>query len=537
MATSSDQRGYPSGIYGSGNGPPEDPELNNQAEAGNDPSWLSGAWLEMSERWQPMLICMGGTQAFRENAESLLPLEPREDEGAWRRRVSHAVLSPFVMRIAEQAAGLIMRKPLQLEPAEEYGEGEVDEYWTEWIKDIDGYGTDLDAFARNVVLNSILLGHSAILVDFPSTEAAPNLAVERQLGLRPYLLEVRADQVLGWRKEEDTPLASVNQIRINEYVQEPVGVFGERVVRQIRVLERGAWSLWRKGEDGWFQYQDGTTSLSVIPLAVTYSSKVSELMSTPPLLPIANLNINHAQRQADLQHSLHVASMPIMYLKSFSDNGDDEIGLSANSAILLPPDGEVGYAEPASSGFESQQNFITELENQMRQLGISTLFNQTYVGETAEAKAMDRSDSDSLLSVISQDLEKCLQNAIDIAAEYVNLKPPKVCVSRDFDLQKLDQQQVSQYMGLWQNNAITHRTLLEILQRGETLPDIDIDAEIEAINAGMLEELDLQSAAGVVPDDDDEADGNEEPQEQQSEVRSEVVRRLKKLAEEENDGD
>ena len=536
--TSRPKGAYPSGIFSSGNGPPEDPELNNQAEAGNDPSWLSGAWLEMSERWQPMLVCMGGTQAFRENAENLLPIEPREDEGAWRRRVSHAVLSPFTMRIAEQAAGLIMRKPIVLEPADEYAEEEeVDEYWTEWVKDIDGYGTELDTFARKVLLNSILMGHSAILVDFPSTEPAPNLAVERQLGLRPYLLEVRADQILGWRKEEDTPLAPINQIRINEYVQESVGAFGERVIRQIRVLERGAWSLWRKGESGWFKYQQGTTSLPVIPLAVTYSSKVSELISVPPLLPIANLNINHGQRQADLQHSLHVASMPIMYLKSFSDNGDDEIGLSANSAILLPPDGEVGYAEPASSGFESQQSFITELENQMRQLGVSTLFNQTYVGETAEKKAMDRSDSDSLLSVISQDLERCLQNAIDIAAEYVNIKPPKVCVSRDFDLQKLDQQQVGQYMNLWQNNAITHRTLLEILQRGETLPDLDIDAEIEAISAGMLEELDLQSAGGAVPDDDDEADSNDQPEEEQSDIRAEVIRRLKKAAGEEDKAD
>ena len=532
-----DNRGYPSGIFGSGNVPSTGSELNAPVEAGNDPAFVSGAWLKMSEGWQPMQICKGGTQAFREDAGNLIPIEPREDPDAWRRRVSHAVLSPFVMRIAEQAAGLIMRKPIVLEPADEYAEEEVDEYWTEWIKDIDGYGTELDSFARDVVLNSILLGHSAILVDFPSTEPAPNLAVERQLGLRPYLLEVQAPQILGWRKEEDTPLAPINQIRINEYVQEPVGAFGEQVVRQIRVLEQGKWSLWREGENGWYEYTNGETSLPVIPLAVTYSNKVTELVSTPPLLPIANLNILHGQRQADLQHSLHVASMPIMYLKSFSDNGDDEIGLSANSAILLPPDGEVGYCEPASSAFESQQNFITELENQMRNLGVSTLFNQTYVGETAEAKAMDRSDSDSLLSVISQDLERCLQNAIDIAAEYVKIKSPKICVSRDFDLQKLDEQQVSQYMNLWQNNAITHRTLLEILQRGETLPDLDIDAEIEAINAGMLEELDLQSAGGVVPDDNDETYINKQPKEEQSDIRTEVIRRLKKAAGEEDKDD
>ena len=55
---------------------------------------------------------------------------------------------------------------------------EVDEYWLEWIKDVDGYGTDIDAFARQLVLHSLLLGHSGILVDYPSTEPAENLLQE-----------------------------------------------------------------------------------------------------------------------------------------------------------------------------------------------------------------------------------------------------------------------------------------------------------------------------------------------------------------------
>ena len=63
--------------------------------------------------------------------------------------------------------------------------------------------------ARRVVLNSLLLGHSAVLVDFPlPTEPAENLLKERALGLRPYLLEVRADQILGWRKEEDCAISA-----------------------------------------------------------------------------------------------------------------------------------------------------------------------------------------------------------------------------------------------------------------------------------------------------------------------------------------
>ena len=526
-------RSYPSGIYGPGNGPPDEAALNDQEKAGNDPSWLSGPYLTQSEWWQPIKVCEGGTQAFRDNAATLLPIEPKEDAQAWRRRVSHAVLSPFLTRIADQAAGLICRKPITLQPREEGGE--VDEYWTEFIKDIDGYGCDLDAFARRLVLNSLLMGHSAVLVDFPSTEAAPNLAVERELGLRPYFLEVSADQILGWRKDGDTPLAQVNQVRINEYVTEPLGAFGDQVVRQIRVLEQGKWSTWRKGEDGWALYEEGTTSLPYIPLAVTYSGKLGELMSKPPLLPVANLNILHAQRQADQQFSLHVAAMPILVLKGWDDGGDNEIALSANSALMMSPEGDAKYVEPASQAFQAQQDFITELENQMRNLGISTLFSQTYVGETAEAKAMDRSDSDSMLSVVAQDLEKCLQNAIDMAGAYVGRETPLVSVARDFDLQKLDAAQTGQLMSMWTQGAISHQLLLEMLQRGEILPDIDIDAEIELIESSKLDDLDLSAAGGVAPDDEKEdaeaGDESEEP----SAIRAEVERRLKKLADDDDE--
>lgn len=511
-----DNRGYPSGIYGPGSGPPDEAQLGanrEQAAAGNDPSWLSGPYLEMSEWWQPIRVCAGGTQAFRENAAELLPIEPKEDEAAWNRRVSHAVLSPFVTRIADQAAGLILRKPIQLEPQAEAGN--VDPYWDDFVKDVDGYGTDLDTYARRLVLSSILFGHSATIVDYPTTEPAPNLAVERQLGLRPYFLQVDAYNILGWRKQGDSPIAPIGQIRINEYVTENLGIFGDEVVRQIRVLEPGKWSLWRKGDDGWALYQEGTTSLADIPIAVTYSNKICELMSKPPLLPIANLNILHAQRQADLQHSLHVAALPILVLKGFDDT-DNEIGLSANSAILMGTDGDASYVEPASSAFASQQAFISELEHQMQNLGISTLFSQKMGAETAESKSLSRTDSDSLLAIVSKDLQASLQVAFDLAASYAGIEAPSVQVNRDFDLQTLDPAQVTQYMGLWQNGAITHATLLEMLQMGEILPHIDIDAEIEAVEQEKLANMEM-----VAESNDDEESGEDEDEEQDREEQDE----------------
>ena len=349
------------------------------------------------------------------------------------RRVSHATLSPYTVRIAEQAAGLILRKPIQL--ASQNEGGELDPYWEEFAKNIDGFGTEIDSFARKLAINSVLYGHSAVLVDYPSTESASNLAEERALGLRPYFINVDAKNILGWRKDQVSPIAPISQIRLNELVSEPMGLFGDQVVRQIRVLEQGSWKVYRqaKNQDEWFVYQEGQTSISKIPLAVTYSHKEAELISKPPLLPIANLNIAHGQRTADLSHSLHVAALPILVLQGFDDT-DNEIGLSANSAILLPPEGKASFCEPASSAFAAQQGFITELENQMSNLGISTLFAQKMAAETAESKQISRSDSDSLLSVVSKDLESCLQEAFDLAASFIGIEPPLVTLDRDFDL-------------------------------------------------------------------------------------------------------
>ena len=376
----------------------------------------------MSTSWFPIDVCVGGTAFFRYNAEMLLPQEPQELEDAWQRRVSRATMTPFTVRIAEQAAGLVLRKPIVLESKEQ--DGEVDQYWTEFLEDVDGRGTSLSAFARRLLISSILYGHAGCLVDYPSREAAPSLQAERLAGLRPYFKQCDCKQIIGWRFDDKNPLAPVDQVRINEYVSVPFGEFGDKTIRQIRVLEPGKYRVFRResdrdantpgGSQGWYVHEEGPISLDVVPLALTYSQKISDFVSTPPLLALANINIQHAQRAADLQHSLHVAAMPIMVMKGF-DDAPDPAGLSVNNAILLPPEGDCFMVEPASQSFDSQQAYLDKLEEQMSALGISTLFQQKMGAETAESKKLSRTDSDSLLSIVSRDLQAMLQTAFEMA--------------------------------------------------------------------------------------------------------------------------
>ena len=527
---------YPSGLYPSQQPPGYAPYQNINDEnqvgtvVGDDPSFESDAYLQMSTSWFPIDVCVGGTAFFRYNAEMLLPQEPQELEDAWQRRVSRATLTPFTVRIAEQAAGLVLRKPIVLESKEQ--DGEVDPYWEEFLEDVDGRGTSLSAFARRLLISSILYGHAGCLVDYPSREAAPSLQAERLAGLRPYFKQVDCKQIIGWRFDDKDPLAPVNQVRINEYVSVPFGEFGDKTIRQIRCLEPGKYRVFRResdrdantpgGSQGWYVHEEGPISLDVVPLALTYSQKISDFVSTPPLLSLASINIQHAQRAADLQHSLHVAAMPIMVMKGF-DDAPDPAGLSVNNAILLPPEGDCFMVEPASQSFDAQQAYLDKLEEQMASLGISTLFQQKMSAETAESKKMSRTDSDSLLAIVSRDLEKMLQTAFEMAGAYVGKEAPMVQLDKDFDLQQLDGAQVGQYLQLWTQGAITQETLLNALKKGEILPGVDVEEEVELTGQEKLDSMLIEAVPGEAA-----PPSNAEGQEQRdSQVRSAVVERMR----------
>jgi hypothetical protein len=183
--------------------------------------------------------------------------------------------------------------------------------------------------------------------------------------------------------------------------------------------------------------------------------------------------------------------------------------------------------EPASQSFDAQQQYLDKLEEQMASLGISTLFAQKQGAETAESKRLSRTDSDSLLSIVSKDLQSMLQNAFEMAAAYVGKEAPLVTLDRDFDLQTLDGNQVGQYLQLWSNGAITQETLLASLKKGEILPDIDVEEEVELTSQEKLDSMLIEAVPGEAA-----PPSNAEGQEQRDgNIRNAAVDRMREMAE------
>ncbi len=450
----------------------------------DSPFTRTRAVLDMMKGWEIMKAVTEGTEYLRENSEAFLPLEPREDYTAYMARVNRAVFSPFTQRLIRAATGLVLRKPITLTG---------DPYWTEMFKmDVDGCKSDLDEYARRILMCSLTYGQSHILVDYPAPSGAVSLAEERAQDRRPYWIEVDPNNLYGWRLDRESNYGNLVQVRLAEKAVLPDGDFGEKVFEQIRVIEPGKYRVFRKtdqidemydladnsyagefdaqttGEE-YKEVESGNFSLGEIPLVTVYSGKTENLVSKPPLLDIAYLNLAHFQRQADLIHSLHVASQPMLVMEGYDDQTKD-VAISVNYAMATQPGNKVYYVEPASSAFDAQSSEIKELQMQMATLGISTLSQQKFVAESADARRLDRVDTNSMLAMVSMELEQKLQKAFNLSAEYVGIEPPEVKISRDFDIERLIGQDITALTSLFDQQVIDREEFRDILVQGEVLP-------------------------------------------------------------------
>jgi hypothetical protein len=451
---------------------------------GDNPFSKTRAVLDMSKGWEIMKAVSLGTEYLRDNSQAFLPLEPREDYDAYLSRVNRSVFSPYTQRLIRAATGLILRKPITV-----LG----DPYWTDvFVKDVDGCGSDLDEYARRNLICALTYGHSNTLVDFPAPTGARNLAEERDQNRRPYWIEIDPSKIYGWRLDREVNYGKLVQVRIAEQAVVPEGDFGERVYDQIRVIEPGNYRIYRKKETTKDMYTEDNTfagnfdspanekdyelvesgdfSLGEVPLVTVYAGKTDTMTSKPPLLDIAYLNLTHYQRQADLIHSLHVASQPLLVMEGWDDQTKDT-AISVNYAMATQPGNKIYYVEPAASAFEAQAAEIQELQLQMATLGISTLSQQKFVAESADARRLDRVDTNSMLSMVSLDLEQKMQKAFNLSADYLGLEPPEIKISRDFDIDRLIGQDITALTSLFDQNVIDREEFREILVQGEVLPN------------------------------------------------------------------
>ena len=433
----------------------------------NDPST---AWVNQEPHWGLIEHLLGGTYKIRKGTRKFLPQEPRELDESYDNRLQRSVLAPYYVRLERMLAGMLTRKPVRLD--------DVSDQIREQLFDVDLQGNDLQTWLYNTSRLCIRYGHVGVLVDAPKSGDNG----------RPYWISYSPRDVLGFRAELADGQQKLTQLRLSEKIVVPDGLYGEKQVEQVRVLTPGAFEIFQKDQKGDFRVVDeGTTSLSEIPFSVAYSNRIGVLESFPPLADIAELNLQHYQVQSDLGNQLHISAVPMLALFGFPAAAE-EISAGPGEAISLPEGASASYVEPQGNSYDAQFRRLDQIVSQINDLGLAAVMGAKLSAETAESKRIDRSQGDSTMMVVAQQMQDLIDNSLRFHADYLQeSQAGSSLVNRDFMGARLEPQEIQALLQLYTAGTVTQETLLLQLEAGEVLgDDFDVEAELEATQAGGL---------------------------------------------------
>jgi hypothetical protein len=221
------------------------------------------------------------------------------------------------------------------------------EFLSELQDNCDRRGTTLSAFFQEAFRNTLVLGRSHILIDFPRAATVPaNRAEEDAIGLsRAFLVGYQAENLINWSKDE---LGNYEWAVIRTNFDKQPDVSSEtRVVETIwRYYDRTSYKLFRRIEGG---QQNG---------AIEFVGEGAHALADQNRVPILDLEANDSHwlmnraAQLQLEHfnksnalgwaiTMGLFAMPVIY----SDREWNQI-VGESYFIQLAPGDRFGWAEP-----------------------------------------------------------------------------------------------------------------------------------------------------------------------------------------------
>jgi hypothetical protein len=421
---------------------------------------------------------MGGTKAMRAAGKAFLPQFPAESSEAYKARLNSSFLFNGYRKTVKDMTGRVFSKSVELE-----GEALQSE-----VSNIDMQGQDLSAFARNVFQSALGgCGLTFIMVDAPPRDAELTKTEAEAQNMRPYLVHVPVEEVLGWKTETIGSQIRLKQWRMMETVEadDPADEFKSETVKQVRVLtlddERVNVRLYRQSADkgDWTEVEAFETEATEITVAPFYANPTGFFQAEAPLEDLADKNLEHWLSASDQRNILHSVRVPILFAAGIEN--DENIQLSADSAVTTRNENaRMEWVEHSGAAIEAGRNDLKDLEFQMQVLGLMLLVAGT---ETATGASLDAAKETAPLAMMADNLKDTLERCLGWFAMYQGAQALfTVKVNKDFGVGLMSAQEFLAMLSAVNTGQMPRRVFIEEMKRrGFLAEDTDTEAYIEEL--------------------------------------------------------
>ena len=286
-----------------------------------------------------------GGQQFKVRAINYLMRRQKEPLEVYSERLARAFYENYVGSIIDwYSSTLFHREPsLHYEGGLESGR----KFLSELQDNCDRRGTTLSAFFQESFRNSLVVGRSLILIDFPrAVEAPSNRAEEEASGLsRAFLVSYQAEDLINWSKDER---GSYEWAVLRTKVEKQLDVNSpDRVTETIwRYYDRTCYRLYRRVEGGQQSNVVEFLGEGLHALANQNRVPIFELETNDSywlMNKAAHLQLEHFNKSNALGWAITMGlfAMPVIY----SDREWNQI-VGESYFIQLAPGDRFGWAEP-----------------------------------------------------------------------------------------------------------------------------------------------------------------------------------------------
>lgn len=448
---------------------------------------------EMAKDWPMIEDLLGGTRTMRER-RIYLPRQPREITQDHDYRTQTATLYPALRR----TIGVMVGKPFSKEVT---FSDDMPERLKEWSDNIDNAGRNTHAFLQDALEEALSYGWAGVLVDqprmvvnratgegtsLPVVEAT--LADVKDQGIRPYFSLYRHNQILGWRAESRDGVEHLAQLRLREFVEEPVGEYDMALRDAVRVLRPGSWELWKKNGSGGYDLaseDQGTTDLDTIPFVPFYGRRKSFMVGESPLIDLAYLNVKHYQVQSDQDDSTRFARKRLIVFIGVDKAEMGEVEASSSSALILPEStSKVEIVQGSAESVKVGREELADLEEQMVRTGAELLVMKPSGQRTATQDTNEAEANRSELQRIVEAFEDGVDQLYQFAAQFIGEEDGgHVQMFKDFGSFNLTDASADIILKMQTAGLLSKETTIrEQQRRGLIAADLDPEEELEAVD-------------------------------------------------------
>jgi len=437
----------------------------------------------------------------RERGETYLPKlkdQTTEDYKAYKTR---AQFFNATWRTIAALSGMIFRKPPVIE---------VSESIKTYLEDVTMSGINLHILAQRSTLEILTTGRMGILVDYPATSVEGMTKADAEnLGLRPSMQAYPAETIINWRTGRIGNQTVLTMVVLSEDAEiEGDSEFERKTETHYRVLDLVNRKNEKTGETEVsyrvreFKIVDkedvqiggdifplmNNQPLNFIPFYFLGVDDTTPETDEPPLIDLADLNLDHYRLDADYKHGLHFTGLPTAVISGYApENSGDKLYIGSSAAWCLPdPQAKAEYLEYTGQGLQAIEKAKASDEQQMAILGARLLTAEKKAVETSQTAQIHRAGESSILSAIAQTISIGLTSALRTFCAWAGTEDKKasVTLNQEFLPPEVTPQELAGWLASWQAGApgFSDQGFFDLLQKREMVaPDVTLEDEQERI--------------------------------------------------------